>query len=185
MKKNIILTLSLSMILLLNAGCGAAGGKSNKNESGEALKTGLAVISSIAKSIDAGEKDGAAQVDSTVVAVTVDNDGRIVKCKIDAAQTVINFSNTGKITTPLDKVFKTKQELGTEYGMNKASTIKKDWNEQANALAEYVTGKTIAEIKGIAVNEKGAPAGKELSSSVTMSIGGYIDAIEKAVTNAK
>ena len=41
------------------------------------------------------------QVDSVAAAVTVDKDGRIVKCVIDSAQTRINFDATGKITTRL------------------------------------------------------------------------------------
>lgn len=178
MKKIIALILSLAVVLVVLAGCSGS-------KKGEAVKTGLAVISSIEKSKDVGEKDGLAQVDSTVVAVMVDKDGKILNCKIDAAQTKINFSNAGKITTPLDTVFKSKQELGTEYGLSKASSIKKEWNEQATALAEYVVGKTVAEVKGIAVNEEGAPTAKELTSSVTIKIGGFVAAIEKAVSNAK
>ena len=34
------------------------------------------------------------------------------ECVIDSAQTRINFDATGKITTPLDTGFKTKNELG-------------------------------------------------------------------------
>jgi len=43
------------------------------------VKTGLAVISSLEKSKDAGENDGFAQTDSVIVAVTVDNEGKIVQ----------------------------------------------------------------------------------------------------------
>lgn len=177
MKKIITLILSMAMVLVILAGCG-----SSKEA---AVKTGLAVVSSVAKSADVGEKDGLAEVDSTVVAVTVDKDGKIVKCKIDVAQTKINFSNAGKITTPLDKVFKAKQELGTEYGMLKSSGIKKEWNEQADAFAAYVIGKTVAEIKGITVNEEGVPTAKELTASVTVHVTEFMDAIDKAVANAK
>lgn len=184
MKKIFALLLSLSLALFGLAGCATTPPSGNK-ASGDAVKTGLAIISSIAKSVDVTAKDGAAQVDSTVVAVTVDKNGKILKCKIDAAQTVINFNAKGKITTPLDTVFVAKQELGEKYGMKKASSIGKEWSEEATALADYVVGKTIDEVKGIAVNEAGAPANKELSSSVTISIGGYISAIEKAVTTAQ
>jgi hypothetical protein len=180
MKKIITLAVCIAMIAAIFAGCGkqaeTAGGK---------VKTGLAVITSLGKSADAGEKEGLAQTDSTVVAVMVDSGGKIVKCVIDAAQTRINFSADGKITTPLDTVLKTKQELGMDYGMAKASGIKKEWNEQANAFAKYVEGKTLAEVKGIALNEEGAPSGSDLASSVTMHVTEYIAAIEKAVNNAK
>jgi len=152
----------------------------------DAVKTGIAVISSIGKSTDAAaDKEGLAQVDSTVVAVTVDKDGKIVKCAIDSAQTKINFTAEGKLTTDLTKIFPAKQELGKEYGMSKASKIGKEWNEEANALADYVLGKTVEEVRGIKVTEEGVPTDADLAASVTIKIGGYVDAIEKAVANAK
>ncbi len=150
-----------------------------------AVKTGLAVVSSIEKSKDAGEKDGVAQTDSVIVAVTIDKDGKIVQTVIDTAQTQIGFSKEGKILPDLNTVFKSKQELKEEYGMGKASTIDKEWYEQANALAEYVKGKTVEEVKGIAVDESGVPTEADLVSSVTIKINPYKEAIEKAVTNAQ
>jgi len=186
MKRIIPLFFALALLVVVIGGCG----NRTVNESGSAdgaVKTGLAVMSSIAKSTDAtAEKDGLAQVDSTVVAVTVDKDGKIVKCEIDAAQTAINLSTDGRIATPLDKAYRTKQELGTDYGMGAlASGIKKEWNEQANAFADYVIGKTVAQVKGIAVNEGGAPNDSELSTSVTIHITDFTAAIEKAVNNAQ
>lgn len=177
MKRIIALILILAMAAVMLVGCGGASGK--------AVKTGMAVISSLEKSKDAGEKDGLGQVDSVVVAVMVDDAGKILNCKIDTAQTKINFSAEGKIVTPLDQAFKTKQELGLDYGMAKVSTIKKDWFEQANAFAAYVIGKTAAEVKGIAVNEEAVPTVAELTSSVTIGIDSYVAAIEKAVNNAQ
>ena len=151
----------------------------------DGLKTGLAVISNVADSTDADEKEGLAKTDSTIVAVTVDGDGRIVKCVIDGVQTSINFSKEGKILTDKSLTPPTKNELGAEYGMAKASGIGKEWNEQAAAFADYVTGKTVDEIKGIAMNDKGAPADADLAASVTIRIGVFIGAIEKAVSYAQ
>jgi len=181
MKRNIAFFMSLTLLLLTIAGC-----SSNINQTAKGtVKTGLGIISSIAKSTDPGEKDGLAEIDSTIVAVTVDSAGKITNCMIDAAQTKINFTKEGKITTPLDTAFKTKQELGTEYGMGKASPIKKEWNEQADAFAAYVTGKTVEQVKGIAVSAEGVPTAAELTSSVTVHITDFVAAIEKAVGNAK
>jgi len=148
------------------------------------VKTGLAVITSASKSTDAGDSDGLAQVDSTIVAVTVDDKGVITNCVIDAAQTKMNFSKDGKFLTPKDTVFVSKQELGEAYGMKKASKIGKEWSEQATALSNYVIGKTVDQVKGIALTESGAPKDADLAASVTVSISGYIEAIEKAVANA-
>lgn len=191
MRKTISLVLILSLIFLLLVGCGQKKNEPSTSPSAsqsgvnETLKTGLAVITSIGKSKDAGEEDGTAEVDSTIVAVTVDKDGKIAACSIDAVQSVIKFSDKGKLITPLDTVFKTKQELGKDYGMGKVSSIGKEWGEQAKSFAQYVVGKTVAEIKGIAVDEEGSPTGTDLTSSVTISIGDFVQGIEKAVSTAK
>lgn len=181
MKKSLILVTTLVFAVVALAGCGAATGASKD----EAVKTGLAVITSIAKSSEPGEKDGLAQTDSLIAAVTVDKDGKIVKCSIDSAQTKINFSKEGKILSDLKAELKSKQELGEGYGMKSASGIKKEWNEQADAFAAYVAGKTIDQVKGIAVSEEGTPADKELSSSVTIHIGDFMKVVANAVTNAQ
>lgn len=199
MKKVLSLVLCSALAILMLAGCGSASTSETTAQTTQAatqattagaaaddsVKTGLAVISSIAKSTDAGEKDGLAEVDSIVAAVTVDKDGKIVKCKIDSAQTKINFSTAGKILTDLKTEFKSKQELKEEYGLKKASGIKKEWNEQADAFAAYVTGKTIDQVKGIAVNDKGTAGDTELAASVTIHIGDFINVVQKAVSNAQ
>ena len=108
---------------------------------GSALSTGYAVLSSIGKSTDAGEKDGLAEVDTMFAAVLVDESGKIVDCKIDSVQTKVNFSKEGKLLTDLGTVVESKNELGEKYGMKKASAISKEWNEQAAGFAQYVIGK--------------------------------------------
>lgn len=190
MKKKLILLLVLALTLMAFAACGGDvvdnGGDDDGDDAvvGE-LKLGMAVISGIAKSKDAGDADGVAQGDSTVVAVTVDEDGVITNCIIDHAMTVVKISADGKIVTPLDTVFLGKKELGDDYGMRKASQIGREWDEQANDLAAYIIGKTLAEVKEIAITEDGNAADEDLSSSVTVTITGYIAAIEKAVNNAE
>ncbi len=200
MKKILTLLLSLTLVVSMFAACGKKNDADDTKDNVStpapttaagadvtegAAKTGLAVINSVAKSASAGDKDGVAEISSTVVAVLVGEDGKIIDAKIDAAQTKINFSKEGKLITDLATAFKSKQELGAEYGMVKNSGIGKEWFEQANALAAYVKGKTVEEVKGIAVNETGAPADADLAASVTIKIGDYIAAIEKAVANAQ
>ncbi len=189
MKKKVALLLVLAMVMFAFAACG--GGATEEPPAEEtpettgAVQTGLAVITSAAKSVESGDANGVAQADSLVVAVTVDDAGTIVKCAIDQAQTKIEFSKEGKIVTPLDSVFVAKREMGADYGMAKASGIGKEWNEQADAFAAYVAGKTVEEVKGIAVNEEGAPTDEDLASSVTVHVTDFIAAIEKAVGNAQ
>lgn len=201
MKKLFVLLLALVMVLALTS-CGGTqpttAGETSTNgaemtTAGEMttaapaagdVKTGLAVVTSVSKSKDAGENDGLAQADSIVVGVLVDADGRILECVIDAVQTKVNFDKAGKVVTAKDMVFGSKTDLGDAYGMKQASSIGKEWYQEAQALADYVVGKTVEEVKGIAVDDKGVPTDADLASSVTIKIGGFVDAIEKAVKNA-
>jgi hypothetical protein len=151
----------------------------------DSVKTGLAVLSSVAKSTPVTDGKGVAEGDTTVVAVTVDSNGKIVKCTIDGVQSKIQFSDQGKILDDINAEVKSKNELGADYGLSKASGIKKEWNEQARAFADYVQGKTVEEVKGIAVDEGGHATDEELTSSVTISIGDFITGVEQAVANAQ
>lgn len=174
MKKYISLLLCVALVMTMFTACGAKG-----------VKTGLAVISSAGSSKEATEeKDGTAQVDSTAVAVLVDDKGVIKNIVIDVVQTKFDYSTTGEITTDLAKTFDSKKELGDNYNMRGASPIGKEWYEQAEALEKYVTGKTLAQVKGIAL-DGGYPSDEDLTSSVTMNIASIISAIEKAVNNAE
>ncbi len=163
---------------------GASAPASPKTSPGSA-KTGLAVITALSKSTDAGEKDGLAQADTTVVAVTVDSEGKILKCVIDAVQAKIAFDDKGQLKTPATTTFKTKKELGGDYGMKKASGIGREWYEQADSFASYVEGMTVDQIKEIKIDEQNRPTQSDLKATVTISIGGYIEAIEKAVSTAQ
>lgn len=163
----------------------ATGLPSGYNVTSGNAKTGLGIVSSIASSKDAGDEDGLAEVDSYVCGVIVGEDGKILDCSIDAIQSKINFSKEGKITTDLATAFQTKNELGEGYGMKGASSIGKEWNEQAEGFAQYVIGKTVDEVKGIAVTDDGHAGDADLASSVTVHVGDFISVVEKAVTNAQ
>jgi hypothetical protein len=180
MKKSLALVLSLALVVTAFTGCGKTSGSK-----GEAIKTGLGVVTSAKSSANAGDADGLAETDSYVAAVTVGADGKILDCKIDAAQTKINFSKEGKLTTDLTAALKSKQELGTDYGMKSQSGIKKEWNEQADAFAKYCVGKTLDQVKGIAVSDQGTANDADLASSVTIHIGDFINVVSKAVANAQ
>ena len=140
----------------------------------------LATTSALKSSKNAdAENAGLAQLDSDFVAMTM-KDGVITSCYLDSVQAKVNFDATGTITTDLTADVLTKNELGENYGMKAWGGSAYEWNEQAAALAKYVTGKTIEDVTGIAVNEKTAPTDADLASTVTIAIGGYKALIEKA-----
>lgn len=140
----------------------------------------LAVISGLGSSADAdAENAGVAQLDSDFAVLTMNNDV-ITSCYLDSVQAKVNFDTEGAITSDLTADVLTKNELGENYGMKLYAGAQYEWNEQAASLAAYVTGKTAAEVTGIAVDERTAPTDADLASSVTIAIGGLKALIEKA-----
>ena len=151
-----------------------------------ALATGLAVVANVGDSVSASaEEEGAAKYDVTLVAVTVDAQGVIRSCAIDSIKSEVKFGADGVITTDLTAEPVTKNELGDSYGMKAYAGSKYEWYEQAQALADYAVGKTAQELKDGAVNESGKAKDADLAAVATISIGGYVDAIVKAVENAQ
>ena len=145
-----------------------------------AVKTGLAVVTSVAESVD-----GEAKYDVTIAAVNVDENGVIVSCYLDSLGTSVLFGTDGVITTDLEAAVLTKNELGDNYNMKLYGNAKYEWYEQAASLANYALGKTVEELRVGAVNESGKAADADLASVATIKLGGYVDAIEKAVANAQ
>ena len=124
---------------------------------------------------------GNAQLDADITALTR-KDGVITSCYIDSLQAKIAFDTAGTITTDLTAGVQTKNELGENYGMVAWGGAIAEWDAQAAAFANYVTGKTAAEVAGIAVSETTKPAdGTDLASSVTIAIGGFQALIAKAM----
>ena len=193
MKKQIAFSLVLVLVLSLLAGCAGTAvvyysdstcphDKVPVNPPAEgAVKTGLAVVTSVKDSKDATS----AKFDVTLVAVTVDDNGIIDQCIIDSIGTEIGFDGTGTLTAIPESV-PTKNELGDSYGMVAWGGAKYEWYRQAAALADYAEGKNLTQLKEGAIDETGyAPDGSDLASSASIYLGGYVSAIEAAVNNAK
>ena len=77
---------------------------------------------------------------------------------------------------------KTKKELGEAYGMKQASPIKKEWNEQIAYLEKYVEKHGIDKIK---LNKDGKAENNDVRTGCTISVNGFIKAIQDAEKNAK
>ena len=143
-------------------------------------KLGLAAETNMASSKDASsEEEGLAQAYATF-AVTTTGGGVITSCLIDALQANVSFDTAGQITTDLASVPKTKNQLGDDYGMASASSIGKEWYEQAAGFCQYVTGKSADDVAGLAVNGEGKAADADLAAAVTLSLGDFQAVVEKA-----
>lgn len=160
----------------------AADGTSASTSEPRPVKTGLSVTTALSGT-DAADADGTAQADITIVAVTVDAEGKINSCVIDQIQGKNTFNAAGEITTE-NTTFLSKNELGSDYGMVAWGGAIAEWDAQAAAVAEYVVGKTAEEVKGISIVEGGKAGDADLAASATMAIAGFIDPIIAAMNNA-
>ena len=147
-----------------------------------AVKTGLAVITTLKGADATAGGEGKVEYDVTLVAVTVDDNGVITGCVIDSLGTSVSFDENGTITTDLTAAIQTKNELGENYVM-KAAGYAYEWNEQAAALAAYAVGKTVEELKNGVVD--GFASDVDLATTASIYLGGYVSGIEVAVNNAQ
>lgn len=71
----------------------------------------------------------------------------------------------------------TKKAKGESYGMKAASTIGKEWNEQAMFLEKYIETNGYEKIE---VDEEGKAKNEDILTGCTMSIDGFMKAIDDA-----
>ena len=192
MRKHDLCAILLSLCLL--AGC--SGGTASVTPSprptaapvpgvGMEVKTGLAMVADLGQSKSAdGGQEGTVLADMILVALTVTEKGVINSCVIDGVRAQMGLDASGRLTTAADTKFPSKNELGESYGMKGASSIGREWSEQADAFARYAQGKTVEELKGMSLDADGRPAEADLTGSVTLKVGNFLAAIEKAAASA-
>lgn len=114
---------------------------------GDTLSVAMTVMTGEKNADAIDDKDGAAGVDVTVVALTKDGEGRVTSAVCDEIEPSMTVVADGDMHEP-DTV-KSKRELGDEYGMRKASALGKEWYEHGEGFAGYIKGKNAAQITGI------------------------------------
>ena len=184
-KKTLIIVSAVVVVLAVVLGVVFLGGNSASNTPVEKeYKLGMGIVVSTDSS-----KTGTAQVDATVATVVLDDAGKIVACRIDVAQNKMTVTNGA---VELDKTFKTKMELGTEYGMstspyssdNDGDGRVLEWDVQTKEFEKYVVGMTAAEVAAMAtkeVNDHFISADDTLiSAGCTMQITDFREAVVKA-----
>ncbi len=115
-------------------------------------------------------------VTSDVVALTM-KDGVITSCYLDSLQAELAVAEDGTVTAGNTL---TKNQLGFGYNMVNFGVSTMEWFQQAEGFAAYVTGKTPAEVAGIAVDEDTYPTDADLTTSCTIAIGDFQALIAKA-----
>lgn len=146
------------------------------------LKFGLGIHAAYGSAKDAdGEVDGSASVAVTAAAVLLGEDGKIAKCVIDTADNTVKFTSAGA-SVAADE-YKTKGELGNDYGMVAYGGATKEWFEQADAFCKVVEGKTLDEVKALLVD--GYKGNDEvIAAGCTIGVAEFVYAVEKAVAAA-
>lgn len=177
MKKRI----SVLVAAVLAIGClaTACGGNTDSE-----VKVGLGLHTDFSYgSADAtAEKDGTAQADLHIAAVTLDADGKIVSVKVDAIQVKSTFDTTGKITSDVAASWQTKKELGNDYNMKTYyPDAAGEWYEQAEAFENYCVGKTASEVQAL-LGSDGYAATDIVGC--TIKVNGLVPAVVKACNNA-
>jgi len=161
---------------------GAAAGIAGE---GGQIRTGLGVVTSVASSRSAsGGSDGQAQVDSTLIAITVDENGLIARASFDAVQTRVAFNAQGQIVTDLSAPVRTKAELGDGYGLHRASGIGREYSEQMAALERWAVGRTPAVFSSMPLSG-GRAAGADLTASVTVNLSSHLNAMNRAAASLR
>jgi hypothetical protein len=126
--------------------------------------------------VNDGTSAGSAQVDATVAAVVTGEDGRIVSCYLDVAQTKIGMDG-GILDDAASVDVRSKQEKGDDYGMVAYGSAIAEWYEQADYFAEQVVGMTADEVTAIASDDETILAG------CTMGFTDFQEAIAKACSD--
>ena len=200
MKKLLAMILCLVMVLALaacnngtpnngdNSNGGAPGGTPaapGPNGATSRIGHGMAVASAVSPAED--EDDGRAEAKVTTCALLLDQEGKILSVKFDCTEAIATYNKAGAVTWP--DTYKSKKELGYDYGLKKYSSIGKEWFEQVNALEDYCTGKTVSDVSSMQLKEedgrKGVPAAAEQTSTCTISCDQFIECLNNAEMSAK
>lgn len=200
MKKLLAMILCLVMVLAL-AACNNGTPNNGDNSNGSAnggtpaasgpngtttrIGLGMAVDSAVSPAED--DDDGRAEAEVTTCALLLDQEGKILSVKFDCTEAIATYNKAGAVTWP--DTYKSKKELGYDYGLKKYSSIGKEWFEQVNALEDYCTGKTVSDVSSMQLKEEdgrmGVSAAAELTSTCTISCDQFIEALKKAEMSAK
>lgn len=183
MKKILSLVLAVLLVFSLVSLVGCGEKKDGKGDVAGSLKFGMGSYSYFGdvKSADA-DTNGVGEYVTTVAAVLLDKDSKIVNVVIDTADNSVEFTSAGKAVAPAE--FKTKYEQGDDYNMKAYGGAKKEWYEQVDAFVATIKGKTMDEVKAM-VAEDGKGKDDVVNAGCTITVADFVKALEKAVKNAK
>ena len=180
MKKFLSIAIAIIMVagVLFLVGCDK-GPEGTDTDAPATLKFGMGVVVSQSAKDATDEANGEGKLTVDIAAVTVDADGKIVKCVLDCAESTSNFTIDGAAVEAGD--LRSKYEKGDDYGMSAIGT--KEWYVQADSFAKLIEGKTIDEVKALMAEDYKGTA-DVVNAGCTIYVSGFVKAIEAAVANA-
>ncbi len=122
--------------------------------------------------------EASAKQTTTVVAVITDGNGKIVDCVVDCVESTMSLEG-GKAS--VGGTYKTKTELGDDYGMVAYAGAKYEWYQQAENFCEYVKGLDLEGAKAIDLEKTGKAKDADLVAGCTIAISEFKEALVKAL----
>ena len=179
----VLLTVLMSISLVACSGGDTPAGDDTQGDepSSETVTMGLGVSSSVSgNGVDADHENGQFQQNATYALVVLDGEGKITDVKLNVAQNTATWDGSGVVEA---NVIPSKFERDDDYGMRGSSPIEAEWDEQTRAFEEYVIGKTVDEVKNMELDTENHSGPVDLTSSCTISVVEFINAIVNAADN--
>ena len=171
MKKILSVVLALALVLSMSTAALAA--------------TGLGSYTSVSAAA-AGDKNGSVSANTTMCALSIDEEGKITAISFDVVQVKASFDTKGAVAGEVNAEPQTKRELGEGYGMKAISPIGKEYYEQMDALEAWCIGKTVEEVLTLLSSDNGYISDDvDVKASCTVGVADQLKALEKAFANAK
>ena len=146
--------------------------------------TGLGSYTKTTSTPATADAAASVSVNTTMCAVTLDAEGKIVDIDFDVIQPKSNWEEAVVET-------QTKLELKEGYNMKRVSAIGKEYYEQIAALEAWCIGKTVEQVLTMPVMDRGdgshthVPTDVDLAAGCTISVADHLKALEKAAADAK
>ena len=177
----VLLTVLMSISLVACGGDTTGDDSTQGGDETQTVKMGLGVSSTVSgNGVDADHESGKFEQDATYALVVFDAEGKITNVKLNVAQNSVTWDGAGVATAGTQP---SKFERDDDYGMRGASPIEAEWDEQTRAFEEYVIGKTVDEVKGMELDTENHSGPVDLTSSCTISVVEFINAIVNAAEN--
>ncbi len=156
---------------------GSSNVTSTSQSTSGAWRTGLGILT------ETTDQDRTGKINTIAAAVLLDGEGKLAHVQLDELEVNISADGNGAVTMPTD--YRTKRQKGDDYPLAAASSLKKGWDEQADAFADYLTGMTPEQAAKLETDPDGRAKDADLLSGCTIAVDRYRDAVAKACENAE